>query len=158
MGPVEQTCPPINLGSQATLQSEDVFNGRAVQIVQPGRFSDGSEGYVAKLLPEQGYIGVTTCELVNISFGTVQSIQSVPDLNQEPLPVTPRLQMLYSLWQLTLGESWLYGNAIGLTSGRPDELAQTLIDEGRMLYNAEAGQYHTTDSGVQELRDAGLIE
>lgn len=71
--------------------------------------------------------------------------------------MTPELQMLLSLWTLTLGQTDIYGNAIGCVSGRPNETADLLILNGFMTYNPDTMKFKITQNGIDELAKNGLI-
>ena len=71
--------------------------------------------------------------------------------------MTPALQMLLDLWTLTLGQTDIYGNAIGCKSGRPNEIADLLILNGMMGYNPDTTKFMITQDGIDELARNGLI-
>lgn len=59
-----QDCPgTFTIGDTVTIREGSVFDGRPGEVFQLGWFADGSPAYVVKLLPNEGYIGVTGCDL-----------------------------------------------------------------------------------------------
>lgn len=64
-----QPCPAFAIGEIAVIRSGDVFEGRRVEVFQPGFTTDGAPVYVVRLLTDDpppargGYIAATGCEL-----------------------------------------------------------------------------------------------
>lgn len=148
---LQNVCPTFNMGETAIIRSADVFNGAAVQVFAPAWTATGDPVYIVQLLDGRGYISASGCDL---EAATVQ-VQPTERITRNPVNETE--QMLLTAYQFTLGESWIYGNAIGLPSGRPNEAADQLIAEGLLEHNAETSQYKVTPAGVQRLSDLGLI-
>lgn len=70
----------------------------------------------------------------------------------------PLDEMLLKCWQLTLGETAIYGNAIGIAGEKDRETAQGLIEAGHLEYSPESDRYRMTREGIEYLRTNGLIE
>lgn len=59
-----QDCPNFEIGDTAYLYAGDVFDGRPVEVFQPGWYADGTPMYVVKTLTDPlAYLGATGCEL-----------------------------------------------------------------------------------------------
>lgn len=65
--------------------------------------------------------------------------------------------MLLDIWTLTLGQTDIYGNAIGCVSGNPNATADILILNGMMEYNTDTSKFRITQAGIDELVENDLI-